>query len=124
MTNYPRLSPAIIIAVTWRTEAGNLLLMARNHRFPPGRYSVVAGFVERASRWKSGGASTRETAIRIKNIRYFGSQPWPFPNSLMIGFTAEYDCGEIVIEEAEIRARWFAADEMLRLPPRSASPAA
>ncbi|MDI9549727.1 MAG: NAD(+) diphosphatase [Chloroflexota bacterium] len=121
MTSYPRLSPAIIIAVTRRTEAGNLLLMARNHRFPPGRYSVVAGFVEPGESLEDAARREvrEETAIRIKNIRYFGSQPWPFPNSLMIGFTAEYDCGEIVIEEAEIAdARWFAADEMPRLPPK------
>ena len=60
-----------------------------------------------------------EVGIRIKNIRYFGSQPWPFPNSLMIGFTAEYDSGEFALEEAEIaEAGWFAADEFPGLPPK------
>ena len=121
LTSYPRLSPAIIIAVIRRTEAGNRLLMARNHRFPPGRYSVIAGFVEPGeSLEETARREVREEAgIQIKNIRYFGSQPWPFPNSLMLGFTAEYDWGEITIEEEEIAdARWFAADEMPHLPPK------
>lgn len=121
LTSYPRLSPAIIIAVVRKTAAGNRLLMARNHRFPPGRYSVVAGFVEPGESLEDAAEREvrEETGIRIKNIRYFGSQPWPFPNSLMLGFTAEYDCGEVTIEEAEIAdAQWFAADEMPRLPPK------
>ncbi len=85
--------------MTRRTETGNLLLMAQSP-LPPGRYSVVSrgtmGTGESLEERKQRGGE--ETAIRIKNIRYFGSQPWPFPSSLMIGFTAEYDCGEIVIE--------------------------
>jgi NAD+ diphosphatase len=57
--------------------------------------------------------------IRVKNIRYFGSQPWPFPNSLMLGFTAEYESGEFVLEEAEIAdAQWFAPDNLPQLPPK------
>ena len=58
-----------------------------------------------------------EVALRVKNIRYFGSQSWPFSNSLMIGFTSEYDSGEIRIDEHEIReATWFAADNLPELP--------
>ncbi len=57
--------------------------------------------------------------IRIKDVRYFGSQPWPFPNSLMVGFTAEYDGGEIMLEESELAdARWFTVDELPNLPPK------
>ena len=60
-----------------------------------------------------------EVGIRIANLRYFGSQPWPFPNSLMIGFTAEYAGGEINLEESEIAdARWFAPPDMPQLPPK------
>jgi NAD+ diphosphatase len=118
---YPRLSPAIIIAVVRRTDAGNRLLLARNHRFPPGRYSVVAGYAEPGESLEECAYREvcEEVGIRIKNMRYFGSQPWPFPNSLMIGFTAEYDGGEIRLEESEIAdAGWFAADELPGLPPK------
>ena len=60
-----------------------------------------------------------EVGIRICNIRYFGSQPWPFPNSLMLGFTAEYDSGEFVLEEEEIAdANWFPANDLPQLPPK------
>jgi NAD+ diphosphatase len=118
---YPRLSPAIIIAVVRKTEDGNCILLARNHRFPPGRYSVVAGYVDPGESLEECAHREvcEEVGIRIKNLRYFGSQPWPFPNSLMIGFTAEYDGGEIRLEESEIAdAGWFAADALPNLPPR------
>jgi NAD+ diphosphatase len=118
---YPRLSPAIIIAVVRRTEEGSRLLLARSHRHPPGRYSVVAGYVEPGESLEECAYREvcEEVGIRIKNMRYFGSQPWPFPNSLMIGFTAEYDGGEIRLEESEIAdAGWFAADALPGLPPR------
>ena len=121
LTNYPRLSPAIIIAVTKHTEAGNRLLLARNHRFPKGRYSVIAGFVEPGESLEECAAREvrEEVGIAITNIRYFGSQPWPFPNSLMLGFTADYSSGDIVPEEAEIaEAGWFAADALPGLPPK------
>jgi NAD+ diphosphatase len=60
-----------------------------------------------------------EVGVRIQNIRYFGSQPWPFPNSLMLGFTAEYAGGEIALEEEEIaEAGWFAATALPGLPPK------
>lgn len=59
-----------------------------------------------------------EVGISIKNIRYFGSQSWPFPNSLMLGFTAEYAAGEITPEESELAdARWFAVDQLPNIPP-------
>ena len=118
---YPRLSPAIIIAVVRRTEEGYVILLARNHRFPPGRYSVLAGYVEPGESLEECAYREvcEEVGIRIKNMRYFGSQPWPFPNSLMIGFTAEYDGGEIRLEESEIAdAGWFAADALPGLPPK------
>lgn len=60
-----------------------------------------------------------EVGIEIRNIRYFGSQPWPFPNSLMLGFTGEYASGDLVLEAAEIaEAHWFAPDALPLLPPK------
>lgn len=121
LTSYPRISPAIIIAVVRQDEHGPRLLLARNHRFPPGRYSVIAGFVEPGESLEDCAMREvcEEVGIRIKNIRYFGSQPWPFPNSLMVGFTAEYADGDIRLEESEIaEAGWFAADALPQIPPR------
>jgi NAD+ diphosphatase len=118
---YPRLSPAIIIAVVRQTEAESQILLARNHRFPPGRYSVLAGYVEPGESLEECAYREvcEEVGIQIKNMRYFGSQPWPFPNSLMIGFTAEYDGGEIRLEESEIaEAGWFRADALPAIPPK------
>lgn len=121
LTSYPRLSPAIIIAVVRSTADGPRLLLARNHRFPAGRYSVVAGFVEPGETLEECASREvgEEVGIQIKNVRYFGSQPWPFPNSLMIGFTAEYAGGEFDLEASEIaEAGWFAADALPGLPPK------
>ena len=120
LSSYPRISPATICAVTRHSEDGERILLARNHRFPAGRYSVLAGFVEAGESLEECVAREidEEVGIQVKNIRYFGSQPWPFPNSLMIGFTAEYADGDIVLEDAEIAdAQWFAADNLPQLPP-------
>lgn len=119
-TAYPRLSPAIIIAVTREMEGETRLLLARNHRFPTGRYSVIAGFVEPGESLEECCAREvmEEVGIRIQNIRYFGSQSWPFPNSLMLGFTAEYAGGEFELEAEEIaEADWFSADNLPQIPP-------
>ena len=121
LTSYPRISPAAIVAVVRRDEHGERILLGRNHRFPPGRYSVLAGFVEPGESLEACAQREvlEEVGIRIKNIRYFGSQPWPFPNSLMLGFTAEYEDGEIRLEESELAdAGWFSADELPSLPPK------
>lgn len=121
LSSYPRISPAIIIAVTRRTDEGEEILLARNHRFPPGRYSVVAGFVEAGETLEECAAREvhEEVGIQIANIRYFGSQSWPFPNSLMIGLTADYAGGAICLEESEIaEAHWFSPAAMPQLPPR------
>jgi NAD+ diphosphatase len=121
LTVYPRLSPAIIIAVVRRISGVDHLLLARNHRFPNGRYSVIAGYVEPGETLEECAQREvfEEVGIRIQDIRYFGSQPWPFPNSLMIGFTARYASGEIRLEEREIaEAGWFPADALPEVPPR------
>jgi NAD+ diphosphatase len=117
MIFYPRLSPAAIVLI----RHGDRVLLARSPGFPPGMYSVLAGFVEP-------GESIEETIDReireevgvdVTNVRYFGSQPWPFPNSLMIGFTADYAGGELRKDPEEIEdAGWYSVDNLPILPPR------
>lgn len=119
LSNYPRLSPAIIIAVTREIEGEKRILLARNHRFPAGRYSVLAGFVEPGESLEECAAREveEEVGIKIGNIRYFASQPWPFPNSLMLGFTADYISGDFNLEDAEIaEAGWFGVNNLPNLP--------
>jgi NAD+ diphosphatase len=103
---YPLISPCIIVLVS----RGEELLLARSSRFREGMYSTLAGFVEpgESVEMTVHREIAEEVAIRIKNIRYFGSQPWPFPGQLMLGFFAEYDSGEIRVDGQEIcDARWF-----------------
>ncbi len=106
---YPVISPAIIVAV----EKNGKLLMGHGVNFPPGRFSVLAGFVEPGESLEECVRREvfEETKISVKNIRYFGSQPWPFPRSLMLGFTAEWESGEIEVDGREVtEASWFAPD--------------
>ncbi|MEB3210577.1 MAG: NAD(+) diphosphatase [Leptolyngbyaceae bacterium] len=106
LRNYPRLSPAVIMLVA----RGEEVLLARAPRFRPGMYSVLAGFVEPGESLEETVAREvrEEVGVEVTNIRYFGSQPWPFPHSLMIGFMTDYAGGEIVIDEVEIEAAaWF-----------------
>jgi NAD+ diphosphatase len=118
LTNYPRLSPAIIVAVT--RDNGRELLLARGPRHRPGFYSVLAGFVEPGETLEECVQREvyEEVGITVKNISYFASQPWPFPNSLMLAFTAEYDSGDIVMQVDEIEdAGWYTADNLPNVPP-------
>jgi NAD+ diphosphatase len=95
------------------------LLLARSARFPAAFYSVLAGFVEPGESMEAAvhREVMEETGIAVKNIRYFGSQPWPYPDSLMIGFTAQYESGEIKIDGEEIvEAGWYRVDDMPQLP--------
>jgi NAD+ diphosphatase len=108
---YPRLAPAMIVAV----EKGNQILLARSPHFPPGIMSVIAGFVEPGESAEEAVMREvhEETSIVVKDVAYFASQAWPFPNSLMLGFRAIYDSGDIAIDGEEIvEADWFAADAM------------
>lgn len=117
LINYPRLSPAIIVSVV---RDGKILL-AHSTRFPEDFYSVLAGFVEPGETLEDcvRREVLEEVGISVKNIRYFGSQPWPFPDSLMVGFTAEYAGGEIKEDGVEIsHADWFQKDRLPRIPPR------
>jgi NAD+ diphosphatase len=117
LINYTRLSPAIIVAVV---RDGKILL-ASSQRFPGKFYSVLAGFVEPGETLEDCVKREvhEEVGITVKNIRYFGSQPWPFPDSLMVGFTSEYDEGDMVIDDSEIAdAGWYSPEELPSIPPR------
>ncbi|MEW6719359.1 MAG: NAD(+) diphosphatase [Thermodesulfobacteriota bacterium] len=111
---YPRVSPAVIVAVV---RDGRLLL-AHTRRHPSVFFSVLAGFVEAGESFEEcvRREIREEAGIEVKNIRYFGSQPWPFPRTMMVGFTAEYAGGDLVIEEKElVQAAWFEPEEVTRL---------
>ena len=115
LRQYPRLSPAAIMLV----HRGEEILLARAPRFRKGMYSVLAGFVEPGESLEETVAREvkEEVGIEVKNIRYFGSQPWPFPNSLMVGFVAEYASGAIAPDPAEIEAAaWFAKGNLPPVP--------
>ncbi|MBE2894860.1 NAD(+) diphosphatase [Spirabiliibacterium falconis] len=115
---YPILCPSIIVAV----RRGKQILLANHLRHKDEKmYTVLAGFVEPGESLEQAVAREvfEEAAIQVKNIRYVGSQPWAFPNSLMLGFLAEYDSGEIAIQQSELAdAQWFDVDRTLpHLPP-------
>lgn len=115
--NYPRISPAVIVAVI----RDDRILLARAFRFPYKLYSVIAGFVEPGETLEQcvRREILEEVKVEVRDLRYFGSQPWPFPNSLMIAFTAEYAGGEIRIDQEEIMdAGWFTADNLPPIPDR------
>ena len=118
---YPRVAPAMITLVT-RGEPGpdQEALLARGTNFPIPMYSCLAGFVEPGEDLE--GAVVREVAeevgLRVGNVRYHSSQPWPFPHSLMIGFRADYIEGDLVLQESEIvDANWYRKDDLPAIPP-------
>lgn len=119
LINYPRLSPSIIVLVT----RGEEMLLARNAAWPNGMYSTLAGFVEAGESIEQTvhREVLEEVGLNVGKLRYFGSQSWPFPNSLMLGFHAEYERGDIVCQEGEIAdAQWFKADNLPQIPPKTA----
>jgi len=105
-------------------KRGGEVLLARAARFPEGMYSALAGFVEPGESLERclEREIDEEVGIRVRNVRYFASQPWPFPHSLMIAFFADYDSGEIRVDGAEISdAQWFdtrKSENLPRLPGR------
>lgn len=112
---YPRIAPAVIVAVRWNDR----LLLLRNKQFRHDFYSVLAGFVEPGETLEECliREVREEAGIEVKNIRYFASQPWPFPNTLMIGFTADYAGGLLRPDGEEISdAGWFRVDEFPPIP--------
>lgn len=112
---YPRISPAVMVLIS----RGDQLLLARSHRFKPGVFSALAGFVETGETLEQCAAREvrEEVGIEITNLRYFGSQSWPFPDSLMVAFFADYAGGTILPDPAEIEdAGWFSRNALPALP--------
>ena len=113
---YPSTSPAIIVLI----RRNDLILLGRSPHFEPGMYSTLAGFVDASESCEETIAREvdEEVGLQVKNIRYFGSQAWPFPNSFMLGFQAEYASGEICINPTEIEdAQWFNKKNLPLIPP-------
>ncbi|MCO4203128.1 MULTISPECIES: NAD(+) diphosphatase [Aeromonas] len=116
---YPRISPCIIVAV----RKGPAILLAahrRHYQAEDPMYTVLAGFVEAGENLEQCVAREvfEESGIRVRNVRYVASQPWPFPHSLMMGFTADYESGEIRVQDEElVAADFFEAGALPRLPP-------
>ncbi len=118
---YPRIAPAMMVLVKREAGHGRELLLARGARFSLPIYSALAGFVEPSESVEEcvHRETFEEVGVRIRNLRYFGSQSWPFPHSLMIAFTADHESGDISCETGEIvDAQWFPLDSLPELPGR------
>jgi NAD+ diphosphatase len=112
---YPRITPAVIV----RVDNGERILLARRAGLARPFFSVLAGFVEAGETLEETVRREvrEEVGIEVEDVRYFGSQPWPFPSQLMIGFTARYGGGELAVDETELaEAAWFAPDELPPIP--------
>ena len=112
---YPRICPAMMVLIT----RGRELLLARGVSFPPGRYSALAGFLEAGESIEDAihREVREEVGVEVDRLSYFGSQSWPFPNSLMIAFTARWRSGDIIADPAEIAdAQWFDIDTLPDMP--------
>ena len=113
--HYPHIEPCIITLIS----RGEELLLLRNARDTQGIYACLAGFVEAGETLEQAlrREVREETGLEVQNIRYVGSQSWPFPDQLMVAYYAEYKSGEIRIQESEIAdARWFRRDALPPLP--------
>ena len=113
-SHFPRTDPAIITLISFQDK----VLLGRSPRFPDSMYSTLAGFVEPGESLEQ--ALEREVfeevGIKVKNIKYFNSQPWPFPASLMLGFFAEATNDQMKIDYDEIEdAHWFSINELKSL---------
>lgn len=116
---YPIVNPCMIVLVTRADE----ILLARSPRFTSNMYSTLAGFVEVGESIEQcvHREVSEEVGLSINNLRYVASQNWPYPHSLMLGFHADYEKGEIVIQENEIDdAKWFNIKQLPLLPPKQA----
>ena len=113
---FPRICPAVIVLIT---DDDNRILLAHNKRFKAGLYSLISGFNEAGENLEETAAREirEEVNIEVSDIGYYKSQPWPFPNSLMIGYKARYLSGTIKPDEKEIAdAAWFTPDNLPELP--------
>ena len=112
---YPRISPAIMVLVS----KGDTILLGRGPHFKPGVFSALSGFVEPGETLEQcvHREVREEVGIEVQNLQYFRSQPWPFPNSLMVAFTAEYAGGRLQLDPNEIEAaHWYPIDQIPQLP--------
>lgn len=112
---YPRISPSVIVLIYRNNE----ILMARSPQFLPGIYGLIAGFVEAGETLEEAVHREvhEEVGIQVKNLQYFASQPWPFPDSLMVAFIAEYAGGELLINPHEIEeASWYPINKLPGYP--------
>ena len=117
LSSYPRICPAMMVLIT----RGRELLLARKSTFPKGRYSALAGFVEAGESLEQtiSREAFEEVGVEVRNTRYFARQSWPFPNSLMVAFTAEHAGGDIRPDGVEIEdAQWFDFEALPTLPDR------
>lgn len=115
LVKYPQICPAVIVAIIKDSK----ILLAHSRNFKPGLYGVISGFVEPGETFEEcvKREAMEEVNITVKNIKYFRSQPWPFPNSLMVAFTAEYEAGELAPDGVEIEdAGWYGADNLPMVP--------
>lgn len=114
---YPRISPAMMVLI----QRGDSILLARHLNSPTGLFTALAGFLEAGESIEDAihREVQEEVGLRVSDLAYFGSQPWPFPHSLMIAFTAQYAGGEIAVDTSEIaEARWFGPEDPLPpMPP-------
>ncbi|KKO44629.1 NTP pyrophosphohydrolase [Arsukibacterium ikkense] len=113
---YPRIAPCVLVGIS---RPGQILL-ARSTRHKAGFFSILAGFVESAETLEQAAVREvkEEVGVKISHLRYMGSQPWPFPHSLMTGFTANYQGGDIVCQPNEIaEAAWFDLTKLPEVPP-------
>mgnify|MGYP006142082591 CR=1 FL=1 len=114
---YPRIAPCVLVGIAHQ----NKILLARSSRHRQGFFSILAGFVESAETLEQAAVREvkEEVGVDITNLRYVGSQPWPFPHSLMTGFIADYAGGDIRCQEHEIEeAAWFSLDALPEVPPQ------
>jgi NAD+ diphosphatase len=115
LTAFPRLSPAVIVLI----ERGETILLARGHHFQPGRFGIIAGFVEPGESLEEAVRReiSEEVGLAVRDVRYFGSQPWPYPHAIMIGFTAVSPAGEIRLDPQELaEAGWYTLDDLPMVP--------
>ena len=113
---WPQVAPAIIVRIT---RGADEILMARARNFRGDFYGLIAGFVETGETLEEAVVREvrEETGLEVSNIRYFDSQPWPYPSGLMVGFTADYAGGQIHIQHEELQnVAWFHRDHLPKLP--------
>jgi NAD+ diphosphatase len=113
---WPQVAPAVIVRIT---RGDDEILMARARNFRSDFYGLIAGFVETGETLEEAVVREvkEETGLEVKNIRYFASQPWPYPSGVMVGFTADYAGGDIHIQHEELQnVAWFHRDHLPKLP--------